>query len=327
MASVSYVRGKWRALVRVEGFPEKSKSFEKRKDAERWGRATQAELEAGRIEQPDKTPLKRLIEAYIREHPKLGRSAKASLQATANSTIGQELPSGLTPARIVRYGRERGVSGPTLAIDLSCLGTVLKYAAHVWGLAVPNNLPAARFALRSAKLLWKPVERKRRPTEEELTKLKAWFAEHSRLPMGSIIDFAVASAMRVDEIASLRWEDYDPDNGVVLVRQRKHPTRKEYNDETVPLLRAAIEIIERQPRSGVMIFPFKSGTVSSIFPRACRACGITDLRFHDLRHEGTSRLFEMGYQIQEVALFTGHKDWKQLKRYTQLRPHTLRRLG
>jgi site-specific recombinase XerD len=50
---------------------------------------------------------------------------------------------------------------------------------------------------------------------------------------------------------------------------------------------------------------------------------IEDLHFHDLRHEGTSRLFEAGFSIQQVALVTGHKDWKMLRRYTHLKPETL----
>jgi site-specific recombinase XerD len=50
---------------------------------------------------------------------------------------------------------------------------------------------------------------------------------------------------------------------------------------------------------------------------------IEDLHFHDLRHEGTSRLFEAGFSIEQVALVTGHKDWKMLRRYTHLRPEHL----
>lgn len=50
---------------------------------------------------------------------------------------------------------------------------------------------------------------------------------------------------------------------------------------------------------------------------------IIDLHFHDLRHEATSRLFEAGFLIQQVALVTGHKDWKMLKRYTNLRPEQI----
>jgi integrase len=73
------------------------------------------------------------------------------------------------------------------------------------------------------------------------------------------------------------------------------------------------------------IYPFCEGTVSQAFTKACRYCGIEDLVFHDLRHEAISRLFEAGYSIPEVALVSGHKSWKHLQRYTQIRPQSLHR--
>jgi integrase len=59
------------------------------------------------------------------------------------------------------------------------------------------------------------------------------------------------------------------------------------------------------------------------FRRACRKLGIKNLRFHDLRHEATSRLFERGYEIHEVQQFTLHTSWQQLVRYTHLRPEQI----
>jgi hypothetical protein len=53
--------------------------------------------------------------------------------------------------------------------------------------------------------------------------------------------------------------------------------------------------------------------------------GIGALHFHDLCHESTSRLFEAGYPIQEVALCSGHNDWKLLSRYTRLKTRDLQR--
>jgi len=50
------------------------------------------------------------------------------------------------------------------------------------------------------------------------------------------------------------------------------------------------------------------------------------LCFHDLRHEGTSRLFEAGFSIQQVATVTGHKDWRMLRRYTNLKPENLHKM-
>jgi integrase len=147
--------------------------------------------------------------------------------------------------------------------------------------------------------------------------------------MGEIIQFAIASAMRAGEIGGLRWDDLNERDKTILIRDRKDPQEKIGNNQTVPLLKIgeldAFEIVKRQPKTSELIFPWKFDTVSSIFPRACRALGIVDLHFHDFRHEGVSRLFEAGYQIQEVAIVSGHKDWAQLKRYTQLKAKDLHR--
>jgi integrase len=50
------------------------------------------------------------------------------------------------------------------------------------------------------------------------------------------------------------------------------------------------------------VFPHNHRSVSAAFTRACNKLKIEDLHFHDLRHEGTSRLFEAGLTIEKVAL-------------------------
>ena len=43
------------------------------------------------------------------------------------------------------------------------------------------------------------------------------------------------------------------------------------------------------------------------------------MRFHDLRHEATSRFLEKGLNVREVAAITGQTDLRMLQRYTHLR--------
>lgn len=47
-----------------------------------------------------------------------------------------------------------------------------------------------------------------------------------------------------------------------------------------------------------------------------KRAGIPDLRFHDLRHEAVSRLFEAGLSVPEVAMVSGHRTPAMLFRYT-----------
>ena len=113
----------------------------------------------------------------------------------------------------------------------------------------------------------------------------------------------------------------------MLVRDRKDPRQKAGNDQWVLLLGEAWKVLTRQPKldGEPRIFPIGASTVSKYFTEACAVLGIPDLHFHDLRHDGTSRLFEEGYEIQQVALVTGHRHWRHLKRYTNLRPEDLHR--
>lgn len=146
--------------------------------------------------------------------------------------------------------------------------------------------------------------------------------------MRDIIDFAVESAMRVDEITRLRWIDLNEEDRTIIIRNRKHPRQKVGNDQEVPLLGATFDIVKRQRKPPDVteesrIFPVKTDTITTIFPRAKAALKIVDLHFHDLRHEGVSRLFERGYRIEQVALISGHRDWKMLVRYTQIRAKDL----
>ena len=74
------------------------------------------------------------------------------------------------------------------------------------------------------------------------------------------------------------------------------------------------------PKSvGKIPFPYNSKSISASFTRACKFLGIEDLRFHDLRHEGVSRLFEIGWDIPQVASVSGHRNWNSMRRYTHLK--------
>jgi integrase len=118
---------------------------------------------------------------------------------------------------------------------------------------------------------------------------------------------------------------------MLTIRDRKDPRAKKGNDMRIPLLAVsgydALALIEEQRsirgNEDDRIFPYAHKSTGTAFTRVCKELEIKDLHFHDLRHEGTSRLFEAGFAIQQVALVTGHKDWKMLRRYTHLKPEAL----
>nr|WP_323012264.1 tyrosine-type recombinase/integrase [Castellaniella sp.] len=77
------------------------------------------------------------------------------------------------------------------------------------------------------------------------------------------------------------------------------------------------------PLVGHFIWPLTPYLFDKAWTDAKKAAGLTDFRFHDLRHEAVSRLVEAGLSDQEVAAISGHKSMQMLKRYTHLRAEDL----
>jgi integrase len=202
-------------------------------------------------------------------------------------------------------------------MEISKLGTVLKYSSLALGETFPDLVGQARPLLTHLGLIGPGTPRDRRPTLDELTAVRTAAPQMLR----DIIDFAVATAMRRGEIVRMTWADVDADARMLTIRERKDPRRK--TDERIPLLGDSLAIIQRQPQTDDRVWPITPEWVSDNFLLACRVAKVEDLVFHDLRHEGISRLFESGLRIEQVALVSGHKSWAMLKRYTQLKPESL----
>lgn len=338
MASVIKIGNQWRAQVRRKGFPAETKTFPTKGQATAWAATTEANMMALKHQDVriiSKKTVADLIDRYTEEIGAVkpfGKNKKAVL-AMLRDRLGETLLPDLTVERLTLHLQARqkeGAGGVTIAIDLTYLGSVLKAAKNLWRLPVdPGVAAAARDNMRYLGLSPKSTERDRRPTNDELDRIKDHFRgiKRQKVPMPDVIDFAVATAMRLGEIIRLRWDDLDEKHKTIIIRNRKHPTEKSGNDQEVPLLGEAFDIVKRQPRTQdePRIFPVTEGTISTIFPRACAHLKIDNLRFHDLRHEGVSRLFEQRYSIEEVALISGHRDWKMLSRYLHLRAKDLHR--
>ena len=147
-------------------------------------------------------------------------------------------------------------------------------------------------------------------------------------------DPVAADALRVASITGLRrselvkklkWGELDAAHKAVLIRQRKHPRRTLARDEWVPLLGEAWIIVQRQPKGDTdsPVFPISPEKITDLFTAATRACGIPDLRLHDLRHLASSRLQEMGFDDVERMAITGHKSVAMNARYTHPTPEHL----
>jgi len=316
-----------------------AKTFAHRAAAATWAKKREVELEnpATLVRAQHGAPtLAELIRWYIDSFESVSkwqRSKQTHLEFLERHPIGQSNPYTLTGAALIDHVRSRRASGTgasTVGNDLTWIGVVLSTAKSVQELPVkPEVVDEARTACRALRLIAKSRRRERRPTDAEMEMLDEHFQrrdQRSEIPMFDIWHFAIESAKREAEICRLEWADLNEKNRTGLVRDAKHPRAKDGNHRRFKFTPEAWDIVQRQPRTSEYIFPYNPKSVGAAFTRACKVLGIVDLRFHDSRHEGTSQLFERGYQIHEVAQITLHESWNELKRYTNLRPENLREL-
>ena len=135
-----------------------------------------------------------------------------------------------------------------------------------------------------------------------------------------VIVFAIETGMRRGEILGLRWEHVDLDRRIVYL-----PLTKNGRSREVPLSAKAAEVLAKQHQRNDAESPF-SVTPNGFrlaWEKLRRRAGLSDLRFHDFRHEAISRFFELGLNIPEVAVISGHRDPRMLFRYTHLRAEEL----
>ena len=334
--------GYWRVQVRRKR-QHASRTFRLKSEGEQWALEAERAIASGRgvhASRVDRhTTFGQLIQLHIADLTEVGKAplrSKAKSLEKLEALLGTVALADLNRERLIRFGKDRAREGAgpvTLGIDIGYIRTVLVHAAAVHGVIVPSEeVTLARVALRRLDLVGKGNERDRRPTKDELASIIRFNDNNTlqTIPVGRIVKFAVATAMRQEEICRLRWPDIDLKARIAIVRDRKDPRRKGGNHQRIPLLDAAgydpvaLLLEQRAVTPSIdLVFPHNSRSLGAAFRRSCRALGIVDLHFHDLRHESTSRLFEAGLDIPEVSLVTGHKDWKMLRRYLNLRPDQL----
>nr|WP_246525971.1 site-specific integrase [Polynucleobacter paneuropaeus] len=243
-----------------------------------------------------------------------------------NTKLGNHQLKNLSPIILRDFVNDRlkTAGGVTVAGDLSALGTILKYGRHVLKVDInPDIAKSARADLGARNVDTRGQERDRVATDAELARLYAEWQSNKllELPMVALTKFALATTMRQSEICNLTVADIDSKNKTALIRDRKDPRRKIGNHQTIPLLPEAWAIVEpilKKKKEGKLFGAYER-SVSARFTRTCTKLGIKDLHFHDLRHTAITNLFKAGLQIQQVALLSGHKDWKMLARYTHVK--------
>ena len=347
---------RYRAEIRINRqgviFKE-SKTFSTSRTANNWLKKREEEIEAnpeiltGTIKN-SKTTISELITRYLDEvGDQYSITTRRSLRVLLKLPISKIHVEKLAALHITEHVRQRKIGFPSLGFDpiqpstilneLQHLKSVLNHARLLWGVTVNYiEITESMLQLKKSRQITRGNIRDRLPTRKELETLLHFYVEKwnrgiTTYPMHIIIIFAIFSCRRQAEITRLDLRDYDKDHQSFKVKDLKNKNGSKGNhkefivDDNVAKL---IDLVQ-EPRfrqrmlmregNNNFLFPLRSGTIATEFNEACALLGIEDLRFHDLRHEGATRLAESGKTIPQIQQYTLHNTWASLERYVSVK--------
>lgn len=331
----------WRAEVRRKGHKPTYRTFDTQAEAQKWARRIEAEIDTGTYvdnSAAEKTTLGEALEKYRHEI-----AAKKRHPAQENGRIDRWLKNdlcfrtlaNLRGADFARYRDQRRAQGKaenTIRLELQLVSHLYEIARKEWGMEGLMN------PLKNIRKPSVSVARDRRLEPGEYEKIRAALDESSNPYAVAAFDLAIETSLRQGTLFNLQWEWIDLERRMVRIPISARGAENKGVPAALPLSTRALTVLRTLHSLTEQQVPVKhpSGAVLRTTPNAVRCIwkrilpllGISDLRWHDLRHEAASRLFEKGLHPFEVASITGHRSMQMLKRYTHLKPESLlARLG
>jgi integrase len=318
MASFRKRNGVWQVQIRQTHQKSISRTFKTKSDARIWARMTEAKIDAGdlptRQQELKRIKLKSLLRRYRDEVTPLKRSAKQEtyrLNRLLELDIASVRLNKLSPQVMAKFRDQRltNVGPQAVRHELAVIAHVLRIAAREW------DIPIERNPVDIVRKPPMPKSRVRRLNKGEFLRILAACEHYEMKTMALLIQFAIETGMRRMEILKLNWSQINIDRKSIQISETKNGSVR-----TVPLSKLALTVVKGcQAASDGLVFNISESAHRYNWQRiTCRA-DIDNLHFHDLRHEAISRFFEKGLSVAEVALISGHKDVRQLFRYTHLR--------
>ena len=310
MATITRRVGKYQVQIRRQGYPSRSKNFTYLADAKKWALKIERDLELEPQLAPDVGRKFTFFELADRFDQVVINGLKSASRERSRLRLMKnrlgDVPISKIDAQYLasyRDARTDLVSSQTIKHEVNMIRRVLRFGIQECGLRLAEGIPA----IRLAKL---PRGRSRRLQDGEYDQLIANLSAEMR----DVVDLALETGMRRSELLQLMPEHVSVTNRLVRVIDPKNGV-----DRNIPLTGKAYKIVCAR-LAGAKVFSLQPDSVTKSFLKACRSAGIAGLRFHDLRHEAISRLFEKGLSVAQVASISGHSDYRMLARYAHLRP-------
>ena len=266
-----------------------------------------------------------LIDEYLSNYSRIHKRSyndDVSLKNRVLSYFGDCMASEVTEETIERYKSVRRqkkigdtgktVSGATINREINFLKGVFTKAI-AWK-RVKHN-PVKGVSLFNEK----DRARVRYLTQDEQERL----LKAAPPDLRRIILVALRTGARRGEILAMKWTDVD-----FVTNQITLPKTKNGQKRYIPLHGDVAELLSKMPRIGAYVFqdrdgePLKwNGHRDRMWEKTIAAAGITDFKFHDLRHCVASTLAMRGASLQAIAAILGHSSTRMSERYAHLSPN------
>ena len=300
---VKTTAGKWKAIVRVKGYPQKTKTFPTKQQAKQWAEDFESTLPS--IATPQLPSIPAIFEAYlchIDHNPKEAGYVRRLQPYFENRHVDTLTPLDLDSFKAQRL---KTLTGTSIRKDLLFISRVYTFVIKVMRLKVDNPVSAVKLPAEN-----KPRDRVASPKEIHL------ILDNVSDIMRPLFVLALETAMRRSELVSLRWENIDLGRKKLLLPNTKNGTARE-----VPLNSVAVETLRKLKgtKSHGRVFNLSIDGVSTAMRRVREGCGLYDLRFHDLRHTAITKYAKRGLSAAQLKVISGHKCMSQLSRYVNLK--------
>jgi integrase len=325
---------RYRAMVRLKGFPTESETFDRKNDARDWAQKREVELRSGR--QPNGHEARRrtaveMIDRYMRDvlprkRPRLRRHQKFHLEWWKKQLKGLTIAE-VTPS-IIAQCRDKIAQTPTRDSPCHSASSVNHYRStlsHVFTVAIREWGWADDSPVSKVARLREPRGRLRYLDNNERERLLAACKADSNPCLYPVVVIAISTGMRQQEILSLAWTRVDLERGRVILEETKNGERR-----SVPITGHALDELKRLHQNRApdtdLLFPTKVRRNRATKPieirlpweRALAESNIKDFRFHDLRHTAASYLAMNGATLADIAEVLGHKSIQMARRYAHL---------
>lgn len=299
----------WQARVQKQGYEGQTRTFTTKEEAEVWAAEIELSMKKSEFQCQKEARATSLAKALERYRDEISPRKKGHIPE--RNKINQLLRHPITELSLAELSGQELIlwrdaqlklySANTVRLKLAVISNLYTIARKEWGYKNLYN-PVADIKL---PVVNNERDRRLNPGEEER------LLESASPTMKNIITLAIETAMRRSELLLLEWDRVHGNR--VQLRWQDTKNKK---PRVVPLSTKAMASLPE--RGNGRVFDLHPDSVSHEFLSLCRSLGIEDLHFHDLRHEGVSRLFEKGLSMVEVMSISGHRTTSQLLRYTHL---------